>query len=96
MSAYIVAELEVLDKERFEIYRKMVPASLQPYGGKFLVRGGDVEALEGDWLPKRLVVLEFPSAAQAKAWWKSEEYAEAKALRQATARTRLILAEGIG
>jgi uncharacterized protein (DUF1330 family) len=96
MSAYLVAEVEVLDRERFETYRKMVPASLEPYGGKFLVRGGNVENLEGEWLPKRLVILEFPSAAKAKAWWESDEYAAAKALRHATARTRLILAEGIG
>ena len=96
MSAYIVAELEVLDRERFEVYRKMVPASLQPYGGKFLVRGGNVETLESEWLPKRLVILEFPSADKARAWWESEEYAAAKALRLATARTRMILAEGVG
>jgi uncharacterized protein (DUF1330 family) len=73
----------------------MVPPSLVPYGGRFLVRGGKVETLEGEWLPKRLVILEFPTARQAQAWWSSEEYAEAKALRQATAQTKMILAAGV-
>ena len=94
MAAYIVVEVEVLDKERYETYKQMVPSSLAAYSGKFLVRGGQVETLEGEWLPKRLVILEFPSVAQAKAWWGSSEYAEAKALRQATARTQMIVAEG--
>ncbi len=95
MPAYIVAEVEVLDKERYETYKQMVPASLAAYGGRFIVRGGAAETLEGDWLPKRLVILEFPSVAQAKAWWGSSEYAEAKALRQATARARMIVVEGV-
>ncbi|HKA45352.1 MAG TPA: DUF1330 domain-containing protein [Burkholderiales bacterium] len=95
MSAFLVVEVEVLDKERYEDYRRMVPASLQAYGGKFLVRGGAVETLEGKWEPKRLVILEFPSTAQAKAWWGSNEYSAAKALRQATARTQMILVEGV-
>jgi uncharacterized protein (DUF1330 family) len=95
MPAYIIAEVEVLDKERYETYKRMVPASLAAYGGKFLVRGGKLERLEGEWSPKRLVILEFPSLAQAKAWWGSNEYAEAKALRQATASTQLIVAEGL-
>ena len=96
MPAYCVVEVEILDAARYENYRKMVAPSLAAYGGRFLVRGGTVETLEGDWSPKRLVILEFASAAKAKAWWGSSEYAEAKALRQATARTQMILAEGIG
>lgn len=94
MSALIIVEIEVLDKARYETYKEMVPPSLAAYGGKFLVRGGQVETLEGEWSPKRLVVVEFPSVAQAKAWWASEDYAEAKALRQATARTKMVVAEG--
>jgi uncharacterized protein (DUF1330 family) len=95
MPAYILAEVEVLDKERYETYKQMVPASLAVYGGKFIVRGGRTETLEGTWSPKRLVVLEFPSVEQAKAWWGSSEYAEAKALRQAIARTEMIVVEGV-
>ena len=65
------------------------------YGGRFIVRGGKTETLEGDWAPKRFVVVEFPSVDQAKAWWASPEYAEAKALRQATSETQMIVAEGV-
>ena len=95
MSAFIIVEVEVVDNERYEAYKQMVGASLQAYGGKFLARGGRVETLEGEWRPKRLVILEFASMEEARAWWGSEEYREAKAVRQAAARTRMILAEGI-
>lgn len=95
MPAYVVVEVEVLDAGRYESYKRMVPPSLEAYGGRFLVRGGATETLEGDWSPKRLVILEFPSVERAQAWWASGEYAEAKALRQATARTRMIVAEGV-
>jgi uncharacterized protein (DUF1330 family) len=95
MPAYVVVEIEVLDKERYENYKQMVPPTLAAYGGRFLVRGGEVETLEGAWSPRRLVVLEFPSAGRAKEWWGSAEYASAKALRQATARTQMILVKGV-
>ena len=94
MPAYIVVEVEVEDPVRYEDYKKMVPPSLNEYGGRFLVRGGKVENLEGDWSPKRLVIVEFPSVEQAKAWWSSPEYSEAKALRQATAKSQLVVVEG--
>jgi uncharacterized protein (DUF1330 family) len=94
MPAYIVVEVEVLDPEKYEDYKRMVPASLAKYGGKFLVRGGKAENLEGNWSPKRMVITEFPSVDQARAWWSSPEYAEAKALRQATAKTEMIVVEG--
>ena len=95
MPAYVVTEIVVTDPERYEAYKQMVAPSLAAYGGTFLVRGGAIETLEGTWSPKRFVIVEFSSAAQAKAWWSSPQYAEAKALRQATARTQMILAEGI-
>jgi uncharacterized protein (DUF1330 family) len=95
MSAYVVVEVEVQDKDRYETYKRMVPPTLTPYGGRFIVRGGEAEALEGEWSPKRVVIMAFPSVERAKAWWGSEEYAEAKALRQATARSRMIVVAGI-
>jgi uncharacterized protein (DUF1330 family) len=95
MAAYVVVEVEVQDKDRYETYKRMVPPSLAAYGGRFIARGGEVETLEGEWSPMRLVILEFPSVEQAKAWWSSEEYAEAKALRQATARSRMIVVAGV-
>lgn len=95
MAAYVVVEVEVQDKDRYETYKRMVPPTLTPYGGRFIVRGGEVEALEGEWAPKRLVIVEFPSVERAKAWWSSQEYAEAKALRQATAHSRMIVVAGL-
>ena len=95
MAAYIVVQVDIKDPERFAEYRTMVPATLEKYGGRFLVRGGAHETLEGDWSPKRLVVLEFDSVEKAKAWWDSEEYREPKALRQASADTQMVVVEGV-
>ena len=94
MPAYVVTEVEVEYPVRYEDYKKMVPPSLAAYDGRFLVRGGKVETLEGDWSPKRMVIVEFPSVEKAKAWWGSTEYAEAKALRQTTAKTQMIVVDG--
>src|SRR5688572_6485580 len=95
MPAFVVVELEVFDKEKYEIYKQMVPGTLEPYGGRFIVRGGKVETLEGDWLPERFVILEFPSMEKAKAWSDSPEYAPARAVRHQTARSRMIAIEGL-
>ena len=94
MPGYVIVDLEVLDSAKYDIYKTMVPETLAKYGGRFLVRGGKVETLEGDWAPKRLVILEFPSVELAKAWSDSVEYAPAKALRHESARSRMIVAEG--
>ncbi len=94
MKAYIIVDVKINDPVRYDDYKKLTPGSLKPFDGKFLVRGGQTETLEGDWQPGRIVIVEFPSVEKAKAWWSSEEYAPAKALRQATAFTRMIVAEG--
>jgi len=72
-----------------------VPATIAQYGGRYLVRGGATETKEGDWSPRRLIVLEFPSLARAHEWFASPEYAPLIALRKRTARTRLVFAEGL-
>lgn len=95
MKAYILVDVTINDPVRYEEYKKLTPPSLEKYEGKFIVRGGTTETLEGDWNPGRLVVLEFPSLEKAKAWWNSPEYAPGKALRQATAHTNLIVVEGL-
>jgi uncharacterized protein (DUF1330 family) len=95
MAAYVIVQVDVKDPVRYADYKKMVPPSLEKFGGRFLVRGGTTHTLEGDWAPKRFVMVEFPSVEQAKAWWASPEYAAAKALRQATADSMLIVAEGV-
>jgi uncharacterized protein (DUF1330 family) len=92
--AYVIAQLTITDPQGFEQYRNMVPATIAKYGGKYVVRGGTMEKLEGDWEPQRLVILEFESAERAKQWWASEDYREAKQLRQRTAQTSLIIVEG--
>lgn len=94
MAAYLIVDLEVTDPVVIEEYRKQVPATVEKYGGRFLVRGGKFEALEGNWQPKRVVLLEFPSVEQAKKWYDSEEYRGPKALRFKSAKTNLILVEG--
>lgn len=95
MTAYIIVQVEIKDPERYGDYRKMVPPTLEKFGGRFIVRGGKVENLEGGWEPSRLVVIEFDSVEQARAWWSSDDYAPAKQLRQRTARTEMILVEGV-
>jgi len=95
MAAYIIVEVNVQNSVEYEEYKKLTPASLLPFQGKFIVRGGQTETLEGDWNAKRIVVLEFPTKELAKQWWSSEEYAPAKALRQRTANTKMILVEGV-
>jgi len=94
MSAYVIAEIEVTDPAGYEEYRKQVLAVVTKYGGKFIVRGGTVDSKEGGWTPARIVVVEFPSMAQARKFYDSPEYAEALALRLRTTKSRLILVEG--
>ena len=94
MAAYVIVDIEIHDAALYDDYRKRVPATVEKYGGKFCVRGGRVETLEGTWPLKRLVVLEFPSVVQARRWYDSPEYREPKALRFKTATTNLILVEG--
>ncbi len=94
MPAYVIVEVTIHNPAEYEDYKKLTPQSLKPFDGKFIVRGGKVGSLEGDWKPERIVVLEFPDADNAQAWWSSEEYAPAKALRQRTAHTKMILVPG--
>jgi len=95
MSAYVFVSVEVHDPVRYEDYRKTVLPTIEAYGGRFLVRGGKMEVLEGNWPPHRIVIVEFPSVEKARAWWNSPEYAAPKALRQATSSTEMILVEGV-
>jgi uncharacterized protein (DUF1330 family) len=95
MPAYVVVDIDVHDPQGYEQYKAAVTASIEKYGGRYLVRGGQVETLEGQWTPGRFVLVEFPDAERARAWWQSAEYAHPKALRHATARTHMILVEGV-
>ena len=94
MAAYVIAEIEVTDPASYDEYRKQVPATVEKHGGRFIVRGGKLESLEGGWAPKRLVVLEFPTMQQALGWYRSPEYTPLIKLRQRASRGKLIVIEG--
>jgi uncharacterized protein (DUF1330 family) len=95
MSAYLIVDIDVRDAASLDEYRKQVPATLTKYGGRFMVRGGRFEKLEGNWQPKRLVLLEFPGVEQAKRWYDSEEYRPLKTMRLKASNSNLILVEGV-
>jgi uncharacterized protein (DUF1330 family) len=95
MSAYVIVEVSIQDHEEYEKYKKLTPAAIAAFDGKFLVRGGETMALEGDWKPERIVVLEFPSVEKANEWWHSKIYTEAKLIRQRSAKTKMIIIQGV-
>lgn len=94
MAAYVIVDLEVKDPTAYESYRREVVATVTKYGGRFLVRGGNVQVLEGDWAPKRVVVLEFPSMDALQRWYRSDEYRPLIAQRQRAAAGDIIAVEG--
>jgi uncharacterized protein (DUF1330 family) len=94
MSAYIIVEIDILDPTGYEEYKNLAGATVEKYGGKYIVRGGKTEVLEGDWTPKRIVVLKFESMQRAKEWLNSEEYRAPRKMRHRTAKTNMIVVEG--
>lgn len=94
MPAYIINDMEITDPHRFEEYKLLSPATVAAYGGKILARSNEVNNLEGDWHPRRLVILEFPDRSQAQAWLNSPEYAPARRLRQLSANSRMVVIDG--
>jgi len=94
MAAYVIADIAVKDAETYAGYTAQTPDMVAKYGGKFIVRGGTLETLEGDWQPSRLVVLEFPSFEQAKTFYDSDDYAPLKAIRIGASDSKLILVDG--
>ncbi|MBX7126295.1 MAG: DUF1330 domain-containing protein [Cyclobacteriaceae bacterium] len=95
MPAYVIADVTIHNPQLYEEYRKLTPGSIAPFGGKFIVRGGATETMEGNWNPGRVVILEFESVEKAKAWWNSEIYAPAKAIRQQASYTNMLIVEGV-
>jgi uncharacterized protein (DUF1330 family) len=94
MTAYVIANIDVQDPARYADYIKLTPGTIAPFGGRFIARGGRSERLEGDTPANRLVILEFPSYDQAKAWYASEGYRVAMAIRQSASTGSLMLVEG--
>jgi uncharacterized protein (DUF1330 family) len=95
MTAYIILDIQVNDPVRYAQYKELASPTVAQYGGKYIVRGGKAENLEGDWSPARIVVLEFESVEQARKWLDSPEYRPAMELRHQTAVTRSIIVEGV-
>ena len=96
MTAYVIVETDITDPEGYERYKAASPGAVAAAGGRFLVRGGDMDVLEGDWRPPRLVVLEFEDLAAARRWYDSEIYRQARTLREGAARLRMVAVQGVG
>lgn len=94
MSAYVIVNVATSRAEEYERYKEMAQETVAQYGGRYLVRGGTLEVLEGTWSPTRVVILEFPTYERAHEWWNSDEYAPAKELRQLLSTTDLFIVDG--
>ena len=94
MAAYVVVRVEITDPEQFKVYQQLASASVEKYGGRFLVRGGAMVELEGSWDAPRMVVLEFESLERATSWYNGPEYSEAIAARKDAARFTMVALEG--
>jgi uncharacterized protein (DUF1330 family) len=95
MPAYVIVETDIHDPDQYERYKAAAPAAVAGAGGRYVARGGEHAVLEGDWNPKRLVVLEFESLEAAKRWYESESYQEAKKLRDGAASFKMVAVEGL-
>jgi uncharacterized protein (DUF1330 family) len=94
MTAYVVVDIDVRDVTTYAEYVARAPATVTAYGGKYLAGAGRTEKLEGEWVPKRLVILQFDNLERAKQWLNSPEYEPVKALRHKAARSNMVLIEG--
>jgi uncharacterized protein (DUF1330 family) len=94
MAAYVIVETDITDPEGYERYKAAAPGAVTAGGGRYLARGGELDVLEGDWRPPRLVILEFEDVAAARRWYDSERYREARRLREGTARLRMVAVQG--
>ena len=95
MTAYVIVDIDVHDPVGYEEYKKLAPAAVELYGGKYIARGGKTETLEGDWSPTRLVILQFENSEQAKQWLNSPEYSEARKMRHQTTNSNMVVIEGL-
>lgn len=95
MPAYVIADIEVTDADLYEQYKPLAAPTVEKYGGRYVVRGGEVQVKEGDWAPRRLVMAEFPDRAAAEAWYASPEYAEPLKMRIASTKSRLMIVDGV-
>jgi uncharacterized protein (DUF1330 family) len=95
MAAYVISDVEFLDRALVENYRTLAQAAIAKYGGRYLVRGGTIEPVEGDWAPSNVIIVEFPTMARAREWYRSAEYAGALEISRRALRRRLIFVDGV-
>jgi uncharacterized protein (DUF1330 family) len=95
MAAYILVNVKVTDTTRYEEYKRLAERAVQEHGGRYLVRGGQTIALEGEWQPNRIVVLEFPTLERVNEFYRSPEYAAARELRKGCAEMNMIAVSGV-
>jgi uncharacterized protein (DUF1330 family) len=95
MAAYCIVRVDVTDPDKYEDYKKLTPAAIAAFGGKFIVRGGEAETFEGPEEKRRIVLVEFPDVEQARACFESPQYAEAKAAREGAAEMEMIVVDGV-
>jgi uncharacterized protein (DUF1330 family) len=95
MAAYVISDVEFLDRALVEDYRTLAQAAIAKYGGRYLARGGTVEPVEGDWAPNNVIIVEFPTMARAREWYRSAEYAGALEVSRRALRRRLIFVDGV-
>ena len=95
MAAYVIADITVLNPELYEDYRRQVPALIETYGGRFLVRGDASEVLEGEWQPSRLIILEFPDMDTLRRYYRSDDYQVLLRIRQSAARSNIVAVAGV-
>ncbi len=95
MTAYVIYQGEVTDPDRYEEYRPKAAASIEAAGGRYVVRGGETQSLEGEPPAERTVVIEFPTVQAALDWYHGEQYTAARRLREGAARARMYVVAGV-
>jgi uncharacterized protein (DUF1330 family) len=95
MPAYLIVETDIHDPEQYELYKQASPGAVAAGGGRFIARGGELAVLEGDWQPKRLVLIEFEDLEAAKRFYASPAYQDAKRLREGAANLNMVAVEGV-
>lgn len=95
MPAYVISDVEILDDDLIATYRSLAQASIARHGGRYLARGGTVEPIEGNWSPKAIVIVEFPTMERAREWYNSPDYGEALKVRERALNRRLIFVDGV-
>ncbi|MBE90757.1 MAG: D-fructose-6-phosphate amidotransferase [Rhodospirillaceae bacterium] len=95
MAAFVIADITVTDPEKYKNYTSQTPATVEKFGGKFVVRGGDVTIMSGEWKPNRLVVIEFPNMATLKKWYKSKDYQKIAKIREEASEGSFVFVDGV-